>query len=158
MPPFAENLEARAAFLAGVRADKTAGIRELVEPLGYKRRDVTLLVDADPDFEADYVEARGYDHDSIRNELRKRAFDGGSDRLLEFEAKMRLPEAQELLKHRVDGRLEVAAVPYLDLSKLTPERARLLVELLREATPTAEQLPPDGRPALELVMGGDGER
>jgi hypothetical protein len=110
-PAFAENAEAQQAFLAAVRASPVAGLRELVEPLGYRRRDVTHLLEHSPEFEEDYIEARGYDVDSIRTELRRRAFDGGSDRLLELEAKMRLPEGQALASRmRVDGRIEVHAI------------------------------------------------
>ncbi len=126
-------------------------IRELIEPLGYHKRDVVNLAEADSEFGDAYVEARGYDADAIRNEMRKRAIEGGSDTLLKFLAEMRLPEGRDLRRQRFEGRIEVQAVPYLDLSKLSVERAQLLLELLKEAAPSPEGLPADGRPALELV-------
>ncbi len=114
MPSFADNETARLAFLEGVKTNRGTGIRDLVEPLGYRRRDVTQLLAADPEFEDDYMEARGYDPDTIRTELSRRALagmdDSSSARLLEFEARMRLPEAQALQRQRIDGRLEVTAV------------------------------------------------
>lgn len=113
-PAFAENVEARAAFLAAVKTDRLAGIRELVEALGYRKRDVTALIDADPEFQDDYAEARGFDPDRIRAEIADRALDRNdpaSARLLELEAKMRLPEGQALAQRmRVDGRIEVHAI------------------------------------------------
>lgn len=134
-PAFADNPEARQAFLAAVTAQPLAGIRELVEPLGYRRRDVTALLDASPEFEEDYIEARGYDLDSIRTELRRRAFDGGSDRLLELEAKMRLPEGQALASRmRVEGRLEVQAIV------ASPEWIGLRDRLLAALRPYPEAL------------------
>lgn len=56
---------------------------------------------------------------------------------------------------RVDGNVQVSAVPFIDLDKLTTEEAQTLLALLRKASPAQEQLPPEGRPALELVAGGD---
>lgn len=155
VPPFAENLEAREAFLGRVRADKHAGLRELIRPLGYHRRDVTALLEADQVFEEDYLEARGYDDDALRTELARRAIDGGSDRLLEFEAKMRLPEGQALQRHRLDGQLTVTAAPFIDVSRLTLEELELLRGLLEKARPALSELGPDQRPALELLPGND---
>lgn len=114
--PFAENVNAQLAFLARVRhqRSKRPGIREIIEPLGYSRRDVTALIDSDADFQDAYVEARGYDPDRIRTELADRAFDRkdpASARLLELEAKMHLPEGQALLSRmRLEGRVEVQAI------------------------------------------------
>jgi hypothetical protein len=109
-PSFAENAEARTAFLTAVRAAPETPIRELIEPLGYHKRDVTALAEADGEFEDAYVEARGYDPDAIRTELRRRAFDGGSDRLLEFVARMRLPEGRELQRTRLDANVQIEAI------------------------------------------------
>lgn len=150
---FAENVEAQQAFLAAVGAEPERKIRDLIEPLGYHKRDVTALAQADPVFDDAYVEARGYDPDAIRTELRKRAFDG-SDRLLEFVAKMRLPEGRELQRHRFDARVEVAAVPMIDPSRGTTEELQELRRLLEKFSPARETLTEEQRPALELLPGG----
>lgn len=154
MPPFAENEEAQRALLDAIRAEPHRTIRELIEPLGYRKRDVTQLADSDSEFEDAYVEARGYDPDAIRTELQKRAFTGGSDRLLEFIAKMRLPEGRDLMRQRFEGRLEVAAVPMIDPSRGTLEELAELRRLLEKFSPGRDQLAPDQRPALELLAGG----
>jgi hypothetical protein len=54
---------------------------------------------------------------------------------------------------RIDGNVQVSAVPFVDLSKLTTDEAATLLGLLRKAAPAQEQLPAAGRPALELVAG-----
>jgi len=148
-------VEAQSAFVEAVRAAPAATIRELVEPLGYHRRDVSALLASSPEFEGEYVEARGYDADTIRNEIRRRAIEAGSDRLLEFLGKMRLEEAQALLRTRFEGRLEVAAAPVIDPSKGSLEELRQLRALLAKFSPDAEQLSGDQRPALELLPGGE---
>lgn len=154
LPAFAENVEARSAFLNAVRDFPKAGIRELVEPLGYARRDVTALVESDPVFAEEYAVARGYDVDSLRTAVHQRAVDG-SDRLLEFEAKMRLPEAQVLQRRWLDGRLEVQPRPMYDPEKLSLEEKRELFRLLEKARPDAHELPEDGAPAAELLRGSE---
>lgn len=157
-PAFAANVEAQAAFLLAVRQSPSTGIRELIEPLGYARRDVVLLSESDPEFESRYVEARGYDADAIRNELRRRAMgDGGSDRLLEFVAKMKLPEARELqlARLRLEGRVELQPVPMWDTSKLTLDEKRELKRLLEKARPDGEVLEDGQRPAVELLPAAD---
>ncbi len=58
---------------------------------------------------------------------------------------------------RIDGNVTVSAVPFVDLSKLTSDEAETLLGLLRKASPAQEELPAEGRPALELVAGGAAE-
>lgn len=151
---FGENREAQQAFLAAVKAEPALTLRELIEPLGYRKRDVTQLAESDSEFEDAYVEARGYDADAIRNELQRRAF-GGSDKLLEFVAKMRLPEGRELQRQRLDGRLEVQAIPMIDPSRGTLEELAELRRLLAKFSPAREALASDQRPALELLPGDE---
>lgn len=152
---FASNLEVQQAFLAAVRAEPERPIRDLIEPLGYHKRDVTQLAETDSEFEDAYVEARGYDADAIRNEIRKRAIEGGSDTLLKFLGEMRLPEGRELRRTRFDGRLEVQAVPMIDPSRGTLEELAELRRLLAKFSPAREALAPDQRPALELLPGAE---
>jgi hypothetical protein len=52
-------------------------------------------------------------------------------------------------RHDVSGRVDVRPTPYLDVSKLTGDELATLTGLLRKATP--EELPKDGKPALELL-------
>jgi hypothetical protein len=52
-------------------------------------------------------------------------------------------------RHDVSGRVDVRPTPYLDVSKLTDAELATLTGLLRKATP--EELPKDGKPALELL-------
>lgn len=47
----------------------------------------------------------------------------------------------------------VSVRPMLDASKYTPEQLGQLLELLRIGAPAVEELPADGRPALELLAG-----
>jgi len=56
---------------------------------------------------------------------------------------------------RVDSRVQVQVTPVVAWEKLSPERAQLLVELLREAAPDADDpaITETTRPALELVEG-----
>lgn len=56
---------------------------------------------------------------------------------------------------RVDGNVTVQAVPFIDTSQLTIEEQEQLLTLLRKAQPQQDQLPADGRPALELLTQGD---
>lgn len=155
-PAFAANVEAQDAFLAAVREKPESGIRELIEPLGYVRRDVVALSESNKDFESRYVEARGYDADAIRNELRRRAMgDGGSDRLLQFVAQLRLPEARELQRMRIDGRVELQAVPVWDTSKLSLDEKRELRRLLEKARPDVDVIESGQKPAAELLPPAD---
>jgi len=149
---FQTDTKAQEAFLQAVEADPNIGIKPAIEPLGYTRRDVKDLLTTDPDFLARYEEARQYDADTLRTELGKRAM-GGSDRLLEFIARMRLPEARELARIRLDGRVEHTAVPYLDYSKLDAHDLAELRRILEKGRPDPEGLPRGGRPALELLPG-----
>jgi hypothetical protein len=81
------------------------------------KAEIDAYLTANPDFRDDYLEARGYSDDQIRAELVRRAIDGidepiyhqgvmvgevrrYSDRLLEFLARTRLPEALALQAHR----------------------------------------------------------
>jgi hypothetical protein len=81
------------------------------------KAEIDAYLAANPDFRDDYLEARGYSDDQIRAELVRRAIDGidepiyhqgvmvgevrrYSDRLLEFLARTRLPEALALQAHR----------------------------------------------------------
>jgi len=85
------------------------------------KADIDAYLAANPDFRDDYLEARGYSDDQIRAELVRRAIDGidepiyhqgvivgevrrYSDRLLEFLARTRLPEALALqhARHHVE--------------------------------------------------------
>lgn len=143
---FADDEGARQAFLEAVRATPAAPIRELIEPLGFHKRDVTDLASSDAEFEDAYVEARGYDPEAIRAELRKRAFTGGSDRLLEFIAKMRLPEAKELQRMRIDGRIEVQAIV------ASPEWVELRDRVLAALRPF-----PDALDAVLAALGVTGD-
>lgn len=108
----------REAFLAYIRGHRDCSTREACDHVGIRRKDVKALKAADSEFAADYREARGYGNDTIRNALRDRAIDGVeepivsvkgeivgsrrvySDRLLEFLARMHLPEAKALQAHR----------------------------------------------------------
>lgn len=58
---------------------------------------------------------------------------------------------------RVDGQIQVQAMPTLDVSKLTGDELQTLRELLVKAAPAQEALAPDQRPALELLPGGEVE-
>jgi hypothetical protein len=150
---FPDDTKAQEKFLQQVEDDPNIGIKPAIEPLGYTRRDVKDLLAADKTFLARYEEARQYDADTIRTELARRAH-GGSDRLLEFVARLRLPEARELAKLRVEGRIEHQAVPYLDYSKLDDHDLDELRRILEKGRPDPEVLPKGGRAALELLPGG----
>ena len=52
---------------------------------------------------------------------------------------------------RVDGNVTVQAVPFIDTSRLSVDEGEQLLALLRKAQPQQDQLPVDGRPALELL-------
>lgn len=56
---------------------------------------------------------------------------------------------------RVDGQIQVQAMPTLDVSKLTQEELQTLRALLVKAAPAQEELAADQRPALELLPGGE---
>lgn len=58
-------------------------------------------------------------------------------------------------RKQIDGQIQVQAVPMIAWEKLRPERAELLVELLREAAPDGDDpaLTDTARPALELLAG-----
>lgn len=150
---FSEDNEAQTAFLQQVEDNPDIGIKTAIEPHGYTRLDVKNLLASDDEFRSRYEEARKYDADSIRTELTKRAM-GGSDRLLEFVARLRLPEARELAKLRIEGRMEHTAVPYLDYSKLDAADLADLRRILEKGRPDPQELPKGGRPALELLPGG----
>lgn len=156
---FAENVEAQEQFLdlvsKATAAGESRGIRELIETLGYRKRDVTELAKTNRDFDERYVEARGYDAETIRIELHRRAM-SGSDTLLKFEAEMRLEEAAVLRQRstRVDGQVDMRLHPVLDYSKLDEHDLAELRRILTKGAPEAKDVPRDARPALELVAGG----
>lgn len=69
---------------------------------------------------------------------------------------MLLPEGQALSSRmRVDGRLEVQAMPMIDPSLGTIEELQQLRELLVKFSPATESLPPGQKPAGELLPGDD---
>lgn len=167
---FAENVEAREAFLAAVEADRGATTRSLIEPLGYHKRDVSELEKRDPEFAARLLEARGQDDESLRREWYRRAFDCESDRLLELKVKTQLPEAAVLRQThtRLDGQIDVRPVygnlESLDLDGISEARRRQIAACKTEfdlakavlgwMQPAPHEVPRDGRPALELLPGG----
>lgn len=153
----ADNPAARQAFIDAVAADPALGIRAAVEPLGYKRRDVRELLNSDPDFAEAYAEARGRDLDRVEQTLWQVAqnpehpsWQRANRFLLEARGD---PAFRDVKYHRVDGDIRVQGVPMIDASKLTDRELEQLVVLLKKASPSAEELPKDGRPALELVAG-----
>lgn len=167
LPPFAENLEARAAFLEAQRSLPWTPARELIEPLGYHKRDVQALADADPEFARQLEEARQQDPESIRREVHRRAFAKESDRLLELIYKARVPEAAVLRQShtRLEGQVEHRAV-FADFSGLSAEgisparvaelaACRSEFEIVRAVLgwvqPAQEELPRGGQAPLELV-------
>jgi hypothetical protein len=104
------TLEEREAFLAYIRDQKDCSVRAAADAAGIKRKQVRDLKERDPEFAAEYRDARGYGDETIRNELRRRAIEGVaepvfgklgkvgerivySDRLLAMMAKAHLPEA-----------------------------------------------------------------
>lgn len=111
--------ETRAELLAYITEHPSCSVREACEHVRIRRADVRELKRTDGDFAEDYEEARGYGHDRIRGAIVERAIDGVevpivsdkgeivgyrteySDRLLEFLARMNLPEAKELLRARI---------------------------------------------------------
>lgn len=151
---FATDLEAQEAFIAAVAADRTQGTRKLIEPLGYHRRDVVALEAEDEEFRLRVEEARGWDPESLRREWWRRAVECESDRLLELAVKTKLPEGAVLRQSRIDGQLDVRGVPFVDYSKLSPDELADLRRLLEKGSPASEELPREGRPALELLEGG----
>jgi hypothetical protein len=151
---FATDTDAQEAFIAAVAADRSAGTRALIGPLGYHRRDVVALEEADEDFRLRVEEARGWDPESLRREWRRRAFECESDRLLELAVKTKLEEGAVLRQSRIDGQLDVRGVPFVDYSKLTPDELEALQRLLEKGSPNVSELPREGRPALELLEGG----
>lgn len=54
---------------------------------------------------------------------------------------------------RLEGQVDVRAVPYVDTSKLDERDLAELHRILEKAQPSPEEVPRDGRPALELVSG-----
>lgn len=54
---------------------------------------------------------------------------------------------------RIDADVNVTAKPMVDVSKLTLDEQRTLLELLRKGTPRETELPAGARPALELMPG-----
>lgn len=167
---FSEDFEAQDAFIAAVAEDQTKPTRELIEPLGYHKRDVNELELIDPDFRARLEEARGQDLETLRREAWRRAIVEHSDRLLELLLKMKDPEAAVLRQShtRFDGKLDVRAA-YADYTSLrldgiSLERQRQLEACVTEfdyakaiigwMNPAADAVPREGRPALELLEGG----
>jgi hypothetical protein len=164
---FSEDVEAQEAFLAAVEADPTKPTRALIEPLGYRKRDVHELEQIDPDFRGRLEEARGQDLETLRREAWRRAIEQ-SDRLLELLLKMKDPEAAVLRQSstRLDGQVDVRAMHYVDLSDLSVDsiresrQAQLAgcsseAEIVRVVVgwinPSRESLPEKGQPVLELV-------
>lgn len=56
---------------------------------------------------------------------------------------------------RLDANVNVTARPFVDVSKLTLDEQRTLLELLRKAAPEQEQLPKDGTPAILALSPGE---
>ncbi len=54
---------------------------------------------------------------------------------------------------KIEGNITVTARPFIDVAKLTLAEQRQLRELLEKAQPSDEDLPPEARPALELMPG-----
>jgi hypothetical protein len=152
----ADDPAARAALLEHVRTHRACSLRQAAEAAGYHRRDAKQLLDADSEFRDLYREARGYDDDAIRQQIRKRAFatSNPSDRLLLEMARANVAEYREAHRLRFEGKLDVRGVPYLDMDKLTEAEQQTLIALTRKASPDPDALPRDGRPALELIAGG----
>lgn len=104
--------EQQIAFIAYVGENPKCSVREAAEAIGVQRRAVRALRRSDPDFDADYHEARGLTPEKILAEMRRRAIDGVeepvfhdgdivgyitrySDRLLTVLAKGFVPELRE---------------------------------------------------------------
>lgn len=170
LPPLTDNPEAQAAILDLLR-DPSVTPREAAERHGYRRRDIRHLRDHDPEFEHAYRDARGYSADRIVGEIVWIAFDRGNAsqlRALQMLAKGD-QELQAMVADRLEvaGRVQLQAVPYVDVSLLSrdgirPELAactsevELLAVIARITAPAADRVPPGGVPALELVSGGNG--
>ncbi len=54
---------------------------------------------------------------------------------------------------KIEGNVTVSARPFIDVAKLTLAEQRQLRELLMKAQPSDDDLPPEARPALELMPG-----
>ncbi len=54
---------------------------------------------------------------------------------------------------RVEGNVTVTARPFIDVAKLSLDEQRQLRDLLLKAQPNEDDLPPEARPALELMPG-----
>ena len=142
----AENLPVREAFLEAVAASPERPLRELIEPFGYRRRDVVALLERDDVFADEYAAARGYDPDSLRTAVHQRGM-GGSDKLLQFEAQMRLPEGQALQRRWLEGHVRVEAIV------ASPDWAALRERLLAALEPFPEAL----EAVLAALAGVDSE-
>lgn len=154
--PLGDNPDAQVAILELLR-DPTVTPKEAAEKHGYRRRDVKQLRGEDPEFEQAYREARGYSADRIVGEITWIAFDRGNPsqlRALQTLARGD-PELQALVNERIEhtGRIELQPRPMVDMSLLTADEQRDLLRLLEKGSPSLEMLPPDARPALELVAG-----
>lgn len=115
----------RERFLAYIAENQGCSIKEASVAIGRKRKELKALIRTDEEFGADYRAARGYDDDTIRAEIHRRAITGVeepvfgslgggagsgqigvvrkfSDRLLAKMAEAYLPEYQQR------GRLELS--------------------------------------------------
>jgi hypothetical protein len=152
----ADNPEAQTAILDLLR-DPAVTPRDAAEQHGYRRRDIRQLRNDDPEFEQAYRDARGYSADRIVGEITWIAFDRGNPsqlRALQTLAKGD-PELQAMVNERIEhtGRIELQPRPMADMGLLTVPEQELFLALLEKASPPADGLPPDARPALELLAG-----
>lgn len=160
--PLADNQAAQQAFLEAVRAQPNVGIRTLIGQLGYRKRDVTDLIARDEEFAEAYAAARGRDLDRVEQTLWQVAQDiehPSWQRANRFLLEARGEAAfRDVKYHRVDGTVDVRAVPYIDFDRIGPEKTARVRELLTElrelaaeGAPDPAELPKDGRAALELL-------
>lgn len=104
------------------------------------------LLDADPGFRDDYVEARGYSNDALWNAAAKQAIDDGNVRMLEFLIRVRTPEGQALNRQRIDAHIDV------EMLVASAEWIGLRDKILEALRPF-----PDALAAVVAALGGGGE-
>ena len=157
--------DVRAELLAYIRDHHGVSVREAAAAVGVKRKDVKQLRIVDAEFEEDYREARGWAVEQVEDKLVRVALDDGNPsqvRAATTYLRAHHPAYRDTRTTRLEGQVDVRAVPYIDFDRIGPEktaRVRTLLaelrELAAEGAPDPDELPRDGRPALELLPAAD---
>jgi hypothetical protein len=156
--PLSENLPAQERFLDFIRDNPGCSEREAAERAGYRRRDFKTLKSISEDFADRHREARGYDGEGLIRELLFIAFDrGNASQQRAITTLLRLdPDFQHIASERlqIDGKLQMQALPWLDLSKADPADLAELRRIAVKCAPDPVELPEGAKPMLELLPGG----